>query len=252
MTNAGPLAVPEAARIDLAATGKLRAGINLSNTLLSTRDPASGEVRGVAVDLARELGRRIGVPVETVCYDSPGQMADAAQSGSWDIAFLAAEPARAATIAFTAAYAEIEATYLVPKDSPLRSIAEVDREGVRIALSARSAYDLYLTRSLQRATLVRGEGLENALQLFVDEGMEALAGLRPMLVGYAARIPGSEVLAGKFTAIQQAIGMPTGRYAGAEFLREFVEEAKRSGLVGELIARHEVRGLSPVPLVATA
>ncbi len=251
MTNTSSPVVPAAARSDLVPTGTLRAGINLSNTLLSTRDPASGEVRGVAVDFAQELGRRLAVPVEIVTYGSPGEMSDAVTSGLWDVAFLAAEPARAVTIAFTAAYAEIEATYLVPGDSSIQDIADVDREGMRVAVAARSAYDLYLTRNVLRARLIRAEGQEGTLKMFVDERLDALSGLRPMLTGFAARLPGSRVLVGRFTAIQQAIGMPAGREAGAAYLCAFVEDVKRSGLVAELIARHHVRGLWPAPLAAS-
>lgn len=235
------------ARSELAPTGRLRAGINYANFLLVSKDPAGGEPRGVAVDIARELGRRLEVPVEFVGFDSPPALAEAVNSGAWDVAFLGAEPQRAREIAFTAAYLEIEATYLVRGDSPIRSIAEVDREGVRIAVSAKSAYDLYLSRSLQHAHLIRAEGIEASWQLFLDEKLEALAGLRPRLVMDVERLPGARILEGRFTAIQQAIGTPRAREAGAACLRQFIEEAKASGFVARAIAANGVRGVSVAP-----
>jgi len=239
--------VSAAIRSDLAPTGKLRAGLNYSNFLLVGKDPVSGVPRGVAVDLAHELGRRLGVPVEFVGYDAPGKMAEAAQTGVWDVAFLAAEPARATEIAFTAAYLEIDATYLVPSGSALHRPADVDRDGVRISVSSKSAYELFLTRTLQRAQLLRVDGVEASFQQFVADKLEALAGLRPRLLMDAERLPGSRVLEGRFTAIQQAIGTPKGREAGARYLREFVEDVKASGLVAKAIERHRVRGVSVAP-----
>ncbi len=173
---------PPAARSELAPTGKLRVGINLGNFLLTATDPATGEYRGVAVDLGRELGRRLGVPVEIIGYPSPGALADAAKTGAWDVGFLGAEPQRANEIDFTAAYVEIEATYLVPPGSPLKTIADVDREGVRIAISGKSAYDLYLTRNLKHAQLVREVGADNVFKRFVADKLDAIAGLKPRLV----------------------------------------------------------------------
>ncbi len=236
-----------AARSELAPTGKLRVGINLGNFLLTATDPATGEFRGVAVDLGRELGRRLGVPVEIVGYPSPGALADAAKTGVWDVGFLGAEPQRANEIDFTAAYVEIEATYLVPPGSPLKTIADVDRKGVRIAVSAKSAYDLYLTRNLEHAELMREPGADGAFRHFVADKLEALAGLRPRLVMDQESLPGSRILDGRFTAVQQAIGMPKGRNAGARYLREFVEDIKATGLVARTIEKNGVRGLSVAP-----
>jgi polar amino acid transport system substrate-binding protein len=238
---------PAAVRSDLAPTGKLRVGLNYSNFLLVGKDPVSGNPRGLAVDLAQELGRRAGVPVEFVGYDAPGKLADAAKAGAWDIAFLGAEPARATEIAFTAAYLEIDATYLVPAGSPLRSIADVDRDGVRISVSNKSAYELFLSRTLQRAQLMRVDGVDASFERFVADKLEVLAGLRPRLVTDAQKLPGSRVLEGRFTAIQQAIGTPKGRDAGAQYLREFVEDVKASGLVAKAIERNGVRGVSVAP-----
>jgi len=236
--------ITPAARSELAPTGKLRVGINLGNFLLTATDPATGEYRGIAVDLGRELGRRLGVPVEIIGYPSPGALADAARSGVWDVGFLGAEPQRANEIDFTAAYVEIEATYLVPPGSPLKTIADVDREGVRIAISGKSAYDLYLTRTLRHAQLVRIAGADSAFKQFVDDRLEALAGLRPRLVKDHDHFPGSRILDGQFTAVQQAAGTPKGRAAGARYLREFIEDIKATGLVARLIEKNGVRGLT--------
>ena len=235
--------VSSAVRAELAPTGKLRVGINYGNFLLVNPDRASG----IAVDLGREVGRRLGVPVELVPFATAGKLADAANEGAWDIAFLGAEPQRAGEIAFTAAYLEIPATYLVPAGSPIRSIAEVDRDGVRIAVASKSAYDLYLSRSLRHATLVRAEGIDASYELFVAQKLEVLSGLKPRLVADAEKLPGSRVLEGQFTAIQQAIGTAKHRAAGAAYLREFAEAAKASGLVAQAIARHGVRGVSVAP-----
>jgi polar amino acid transport system substrate-binding protein len=232
---------------ELAPTGVLRAGINLGNFLLvSGKDPA-GEPAGVAPDLAREIALRLGVPVAYGPFARPGELADAAGRGIWDIGLIAAEPARAETIAFSPAYAEIEATYLVPAGSPLTTIEEVDRPGVRIAIAARSAYDLWLSRHLRYAELVRSGSLDASFEQFVAEKLDALAGLRPRLLQDVEKLPGARILDGRFTAVQQAVGTAKANEAGAAFLRDFVEEAKASGLVARLIERHHVRGLSVAP-----
>jgi polar amino acid transport system substrate-binding protein len=233
-----------AAKAELAPGGKLRVGINYGNFLLVQRDPQTKALNGVAPDLARELGRRLDAATELVPYDSAGRMADAVGENAWDVAFLAAEPARANQIAFTAAYVEIESSYLVPPGSPFRAIEDVDRPGVRIACAAKSAYDLYLTRSLKHAQLVRAEGIPQSYELFVSQKLDALAGLKPGLVADAPKLPGSRVLEGRFTAVQQGIGTPKARGVGAEYLRRYVEDVKASGLVAKLIEKHGIRGLT--------
>ena len=229
---------------ELAPHGVLRAGINMGNFLLVTGKSPSGDPAGVAPDMAREIAERLGVPVKYVPFARPGELADAAGSDVWDIGLIGAEPARAEKIAFTPAYVEIEATYLVPAGSPLRTVAEVDRPGVRIAVTARSAYDLWLARNIKHAELVRSESLDGACEQFVAEKLDALAGLRPRLISDVQKLPGARILDGQFTAVQQAVGTARQNAAGARFLRDFVEEAKTSGLVARLIERHNVRGLS--------
>jgi polar amino acid transport system substrate-binding protein len=232
---------------ELAPTGTLRVGINHGNFLLVTPGSSAADPRGVAPDLARELGRRLGLPVQFVRFETAGAMADAVRIGVWDVAFLGAEPQRAGEIAFTAAYLEIPATYLVPAGSPIRSIAEVDREGVRIAVSEKSAYELYLSRNVKHARLVLAKGLDGSFEAFVDQKLEVLAGLKPRLLTDVARLPGARLLDGQFTAVQQAIGTPKSREAGARYLRAFVEQVKASGLVAQAIARNAVLGVSVAP-----
>ncbi len=233
----------------LAPTGRLRAAINFGNPLLTAKD-ANGEPRGIALDLARELGRRLGVPVDIVGYDSPGKLGDAVTSGAWDVGLIGAEPQRAQHIAFTAAYLEIEATYLVPPGSPLKTIADVDREGVRIAVLARAAYDLYLSRNLKHAKLVGEKSFEAVFDRFVADKLDAIAGLRAQLADDLAKLPGSRLLDGRFTAVQQAIGTPKERGAGAQYLREFVEDVKASGLMARIIESNGVRGVAVAPSAA--
>ena len=239
--------ITPAVRADLAPTGKLRAGINYTNVILAAKDKATGESRGVAIDLAREVAQRLGVPVEIVAYDSVGAMVDAAKTGAWDIAFLGSEPAREAVISFTAAYLEIEATYLVPGPSSLRAAADVDRDGVRVAAPARANYELFLSRSLKHARLVSAPNGDAAFDLLVKGQVDALAGLTQGLIGLAEKLPGSRMLDGRFMAVQQSIGVPKGRDAGLAHLRGVVEDAKASGLVARAIEKTGARGVSVAP-----
>jgi polar amino acid transport system substrate-binding protein len=232
---------------ELAPTGVLRAGINLSNFLLVTGTNSVGDPVGVAPDMAREIAARLGVSVKYVPYKTPGELADMAGTGAWDIGLIGAEPQRAEKIAFTSAYVEIEATYLVPAGSPLKAIADVDRAGVRIAVTARSAYGLWLDRNIKHAEVVRSESVDSAYEHFLRDGLDALAGLKPRLLSDVEKLPGARILEGRFTAVQQAVGTARTNVAAAAFLRDFVEEAKASGLVARLIERHRVRGLSVAP-----
>lgn len=224
---------------DLAPSGKLRAAINLGNGVLAQTDAASGQPKGITPDLARELGRRLGVAVELVTYAAAGKVFEAVKTGAWDIAFVAIEPVRAAEIEFSAPYVIIEGTYMVPKDSSLKTIADVDRPGVRIAVGLGSAYDLYLTRTIKNATIVRASagGGRAMIDLFVNDKLEVAAGVKQPLLAYAKDHPEVRVMDGHFMEIQQAMGTPKGRTAGAEYLRAFVEEMKASGFVADAIKR---------------
>jgi polar amino acid transport system substrate-binding protein len=232
-----------AAKSELAPTGKLRVGINYGNFLLVTKHSET-EYTGIAVDLGRELGQRLGAPVDLVPFATAGKLADAVKAGAWDVAFLGNEPQRATEIAFSPAYLEIEATYLVPAGSTIRSIDEVDRKGVRIATAVNSAYDLYLSRNLKHATLVRANAIQGSYDAFVKDKLEVLSGLKPRLLDDARTLPGSRVLDGRFTVVQQSVGTPQGRPAAASYLSEFAKDVKTSGFVAEAIARHKVRGVS--------
>jgi polar amino acid transport system substrate-binding protein len=229
---------------ELAPTGILRAGINLSNFLLVSGRSPNGDPQGVAPDLAWEIAKRLCVPISYVSYPRPSELADAAGTGAWDIGLIGAEPVRAEKIAFTAAYAEIETTYLLPAGSKLAGFADVDQPGVRISVCGGSAYDLWLTRNIVHAELVRSHSIDESFKRFVDDGLDALAGLRPRLLADQETLPGSTILNGNFATVQQAVGTGRANSAGAAFLSTFVEEAKRSGLVAQLIERHAVRGLS--------
>jgi polar amino acid transport system substrate-binding protein len=232
---------------ELAPHGVLRAAINLSNFLLVTGRSPSGDPEGVAPDMARAIADRLGVPIAYVTYETPGELADAAMTDAWDVGLIAAEPARAEKIAFSPAYAEIEATYMVPPGSPLTAMEQVDQAGIRIAVTARTAYDLWLSRHITRAELVRSASLDSAFRQFVQDKLDVLAGLRSRLVSDAQMMPGSRILDGRFTAVRQAIGTAHANTASIAFLSAFVEEAKASGAVASMIARHGVTGLSVAP-----
>src|SRR5262245_48464798 len=237
------MALSPAAKSELAPTGKLRVGINYGNFLLVTRH-SDTEYTGIAVDLGRELGQRLGVPVDLVAFATAGKLADAVKAGTWDVAFLGNEPQRAGDIAFSPPYLEIEAGYLVPAGSPIRTMAEVDRKGVRIAVAVNSAYDLYLVRNLKHATRVPVQGIQGSYDAFVKDKLEVLSGLKPRLVTDAETLPGSRILDGRFTVVQQSVGTPQGRPAGAKYLGEFAQDIKTSGMVAQAIARHSVRGVT--------
>ncbi|MPZ08844.1 MAG: transporter substrate-binding domain-containing protein [Kiloniellaceae bacterium] len=227
---------------ELGVPGTLRVGINLGNILLVTGRSRNGDPQGVAPDLAAAIAERLGVAVSYVTFDTPGEVADAVARDVWDIGLIAEEPKRAETIAFCDAYVEIEATYLVPADSPLRSIADVDRPGVRIAVSDRAAYDLYLSRTLKHAELRRAKGLAGAFELFKAEKLEALAGLVPALRENSGSLPGSRLLSGRYTSVRQAVGTKPANHALKSFVQQFIAEAKASGLIAGLIEKHGVTG----------
>jgi len=240
-------AIPPDVVKDLAPTGRLRAAINLGNIVLAQKS-TSGEPTGITIDLARELGRRLGVPVELVAFDAAGKVFDALKTGPLDIVFLAIEPVRAAEIDFTAPYVIIEGVYMVPRDSALKAVVDVDRAGVRVAVNKGSAYDLFLTRTLKHATLVRGE---SGIELFIKDRLEVAAGVKQPLVAFAKTNPNVRVMDGRFMEIQQAMGTPKGRGAGARYLRAFVEEMKASGFVADALRRSNQPDASVAPPAAS-
>src|SRR3954471_4238722 len=232
---------------ELAPTGVLRAGINLSNFLLVTGRSATAEPEGVAPDVARAIATSLGVPIHYVTFKSRGELADQAGKNVWDIGLIGAEPQRAAVMTFSAAYVEIEATYMVPPGSPIKSIAEVDRKGVKVVTSARSAYGLWLENNIKNAELIQIAGLDGAFNAFKDQKIDVLAGLRPGLLKDIEKMPGATILPGKFSAVQQAIGCNKPAAEGARYIADFVEQAKKSGLVADFIEKHKVKGLSVAP-----
>jgi polar amino acid transport system substrate-binding protein len=239
--------ITPAVRSELAPSGKLRVGLNHGNFLLVTPGSSASDPKGVAPDVARELGRRLGVPVEFSKFETAGKLGDAVRESVWDVAFLGAEPQRAAEIAFTAAYLEIPATYLVPAGSAIRSVAEVDREGVRIAVADKSAYELWLSRNIKHAKLMKTQGIDASFDLFVKEKLEALSGLRPRLISDVKKLPGARILDGVFTAVQQAVGTAKKNTAAAAYLAGFVEDVKGSGFVAEAITRNKSEGVNVAP-----
>jgi polar amino acid transport system substrate-binding protein len=235
-TASAQQAPPADAVKELAPTGKLRAAINVGNVVLAQRDE-NGGVRGPSVDLARELARRLAVPIDLLVYDAAGKVTDAAKTGEWDVAFVAIEPARAEGIGFTSPYVIIEGTYLVGTDSPLKSIADVDHDGVRIAVGKGSAYDLFLTRTLQHAALVRYPTSPLALDGFLTDKLDAAAGVKQQLVQFAKTNPNVRVMDGHFQDIRQAMATQLGRDAGLKYLNGFIEEMKASGFVRTALER---------------
>jgi len=227
--------IPPGVVAELAPKGRLRAAINLGNSVLAQPDPAGGPPRGVAAELARELARRLGTGLDYVTFDAAGKVFEALKAGLWDIAFLAVDPVRAAGIDFTAPYVVIEGVYLVPRDSALRTVEDVDRDGVRVAVAEGSAYDLYLTRALKHASLVRRPSGPEALEMFVADRLEAAAGVRQPIAAFAQAHPDTRVIPGRFMAIEQAMGTVKGRAAGVAYLRTFIEELKASGFVAQAL-----------------
>jgi polar amino acid transport system substrate-binding protein len=233
-------------RSALAPTGTLRAGMNLGNTLFTTKDPVTGELSGVAADLMRELASRLDLPLEFVVHATPGEVADAADRGTWDVAVLAIEAARARTIAFSPAMTEIEASYVVNLASRLQSVGQVDSAGVRISAAEKSGYELFLTRTLRNATVVRANGFQASIDLFNERRSDALAGLKPALLDAIDRIPDGRMLEGPFMTVNHGLGVPIDRPAAAGYVKAFVMDMNASGFVARAIARHGIKGLTAV------
>ncbi len=233
----------------LAPTGKLRVAINLGNSVLAQGTP--DKPTGITPDLARELAKRLDVPYELVTFEAAGKAFEGLKAGKIDVIFVAIEPVRAAEIAFTAPYVLIEGVYMVPKDSPIKTVADVDRPGIRIAVGKASAYDLYLTRTIKNATIVRAEtgGGRAMIDLFLKDKLEVAAGVKQPIVAYAKTNPNVRVIEQRFMEIQQAMGTPQGRDpAGAAYLKAFVEEMKKSGFVAEALKRSNQPDAAVAPL----
>ena len=244
-----PLVPPSyEAKRDLAPNGRMYAAINFGNPILAVKNPVTGDPSGVSVDLSRELARRLGASVQLVTFDSAGKVVEALKGGSLDVAFVAIDPARAVDISYSAAYVVIEGAYLVEQNSPIRSNDEVDRPGIRVAVGAGSAYDLYLARELKQAKLVRALTSPTVVDTFLAQKLEVAAGVKQQLEADAKRLPGLRLLDGRFMVINQAMGTTKGRDAGAAYLRDFVEEMKASGFIAQSLARHKIKGAAVAPL----
>lgn len=221
----------------LAPSGTLRAALNFGNTVLVQRPENGGEPRGITPALSRELAKRLGVPLKFVPFQQAGLVFDAlkADPNAWDVMFLALDPKRATEISFTAPYVQIDGVYVVREDSPAKSPDDLDRDGIRIAAGRDSAYDLFLTRNLKHAKMSRAQGLKETVALFLREGLDALAGVKQQMVDVVKTNPGLRLVPGRFMTIEQAMGMPKGREAGARYLHAFVEEMKASGFVAKAL-----------------
>ena len=241
-----------AARSELAPSGTLRAAINYGNPILATRDTATGEARGLSVDLAHELGKRLGIAVELVIYTAAGKVVEGIKSGAWDIAFFAIDPVRAADTDFTAAYVVIEGAYLVAQDSSIHRSEDVDRAGVRVAAARGSAYDLYLMRELKNATLRHAATSQAVTDMMVADKLEVAAGVKQQLQADAKRFPGLRLLDGRFMVINQAMAIPKGRPAGTAFAAAFIEEMKSAGFVADALKRHGIEGAVVAPAARSA
>lgn len=236
--------VSDALRKEIAPSGTLRVGVNHQNFLLVLPGYQAPNLRGPAPDLAREIGHRLNLPIEFVGFQTAGALADGVGTDAWDVAFLAAEPQRAGQIAFSPPYLQIPASYLVPAGSTLLELADVDREGVRISAAAKSAYELYLRRSLKHATLVTAPSVDASFDLFVNDRLDALSGLVPRLLKDVQKLPGARILDGQFTAVQQAVGTHPNRLLAVEFLKELVTELCESGFVKDSIRDNGVTGVT--------
>jgi len=231
---------------DLAPSGKLRAAINFGNPVLASRGPA-GEARGVSVDMAAELARRLGVPLEVVPFDAAGKVVEAGKAGQWDIAFVALDPARAQDIEQSTPYVVIEGAYLVRENSPIRENKDVDRAGNRVVVGPRSAYDLFLQRNLKQAKIVHAPSSPEVVSHFIKNNLEVAAGVKQQLEMDAKKTPGVRLLPGRFMVINQAMASQKGKAAGARYVRAFVEEMKASGFVAKALERHGIQGAAVAP-----
>jgi polar amino acid transport system substrate-binding protein len=229
-------------------TGKLRASINLGNPILANKHPATGQPYGVSIDLANEFARRLGVGIELIVFDAAGKSAEALKNNQADIGFIAIDPVRGEGINFTPPYILIEGSYMVPADSAIRRNEEVDKEGNRVAVGAGSAYDLYLTRELKHAQIVRAPTSPAVVDTFIAQKLEVAAGVRQQLQADAKRVAGVRLLEGRFMVIHQAMGTPRSRSQEAfQYLCDFVEGMKADGFVAGALERHQIKGAAVAP-----
>ena len=227
----------------LAPTGSLRVGLNLGRSFLVKRDAATGEVTGMAVDISRMLAERLSVTAEPVLYPDVGPLVEGARAGAWDIAFLGVDPVRSNVVDFTAPYIEVDNTYLVPVNSPIHTLADADRNGVRIGVGIESATGLFLSRTIKRAQLVNG----NATELLGTGKADIYASSRNLLLTVQEKLSGYRLLDEGFDPVRHAIALPRGRELGLAYIKAFVEEIKASGVVAAAIARHSMRGINVAP-----
>ena len=238
---------PSAAAAELAPSGTLRAAINFGNPVLASKDAATGEPRGVSVELSRELAQRLGVALELITYGGAGKVVENATTGAWDIAFVAIDPKRAVDMDYTDPYVLIEGAYVVPQGSPIRTNADVDRDGVRVVAAKGSAYDLFLSRELRKATILHVATSQGVVETMVTRDVEAGAGVKQQLEAAARVTPGVRLLEGRFMVIQQAMAVPKGRPLGARYLASFVEEMKASGFVAAALRKNGIDGAAVAP-----
>jgi polar amino acid transport system substrate-binding protein len=233
----------------IAPTGKLRASINLGNPILANKDPVSGKPFGVSVDLAHAYAKKLGLDLELVVFDSAGKSVEAVTQEEADMGFFAIDPLRGEGIAFTAAYVLIEGAYLVKEDSPIQKNEEVDTQGMRVVVGKGSAYDLFLSREIKSAEIVRAPTSPTVVDVFLKGVYEVAAGVRQQLESDATKNIGLRILPGRFMVIQQAMGLPKSRgEVASRLLSEFVEEMKASGFIAESLKRHHIFGASVAPL----
>lgn len=229
-------------------TGKLRASINLGNPILANRDPITQQPVGVSIDLANAFAQRLGVEAEFVVFDTAAKSVEAVTLENADIGFFAIDPSRGESITFTAAYVLIEGSYMVRTDSSIQTNEEVDKAGRRVTVGKGSAYDLFLTRELKHAEIVRAPSSPTVVDVFVEQSLDVAAGVRQQLEADAQRFPNLRLLPGRFMVIQQAMGLPKSRgEQAAEILRHFVEDMKTSGFIEESMRRYGIKGASVAP-----
>ena len=227
---------------ELSSNGILRAAINMSNFLLVTDKTKDGTPIGVSPDMAQELADKLNLQLKLIPYTTPGEIADDAENDKWDICNIGAEPQRAEKINFSAAYAEIQATYIVQSNSKINNMLDVDKIGNKICVASRTAYGLWLERNINNAELIQVEGVDSSFDVFSNENLDALAGLRPALIVEVKKISGAKLLEGQFMSVQQAIGTSIQNIHSSIYIAEFVEEMKKTGFVQKLIDKHNVNG----------